>query len=49
MAVNENVNVKSKAFRQRMNSKFFKEVKAEVKRITWPSKDDIKKAIISSR
>ena len=28
-------------------SKFFREIKAEVKRITWPSKDDTKKALIA--
>lgn len=27
--------------------KFFREVKAEVKRITWPSKEDTKKAILA--
>lgn len=27
--------------------KFFREVKAEIKRITWPSKKDIKKATIA--
>ena len=27
--------------------KFFKEIKAEVKRITWPNKKDTKKAIIA--
>ena len=27
--------------------KFFSEVKAEIKRITWPSKDDTKKALIA--
>ena len=26
---------------------FFREVKAEVKRITWPSKNDTKKALIA--
>ena len=26
---------------------FFREVKAEVKRITWPSKEDTKKAILA--
>lgn len=26
---------------------FFREVKAEVKRITWPSKDETKKALIA--
>ncbi|MFR3911928.1 MAG: preprotein translocase subunit SecE [Clostridium paraputrificum] len=27
--------------------KFFREVKAEVKRITWPSKNETKKALIA--
>lgn len=27
--------------------KFFREVKAEVKRITWPSKENTKKAILA--
>ena len=27
--------------------KFFKEIKAEVKRITWPNKKDTKKSIIA--
>lgn len=43
MAVNGNVKQKSKD----KNSgiiQFFREVKAEVKRITWPSKKEIKKA-----
>lgn len=43
MAVNRNVKQKSKD----KNSgiiQFFREVKAEVKRITWPSKNEIKKA-----
>lgn len=26
---------------------FFREVKAEVKRITWPSKDETKKALVA--
>ena len=41
MAVKENVNIKSKASEKNNHFKFFKEMKAEVKRITWPSKDDI--------
>ena len=28
-------------------TKFFREVKAEVKRITWPSKEDTKKNLIA--
>ena len=43
MAVKENVNIKSKASEKNNHFKFFKEMKAEVKRITWPSKDDTKK------
>lgn len=47
MAVKENVNIKSKASEGNNRFKFFKEMKAEVKRITWPSKDDTKKALIA--
>ena len=47
MAVKENVNIKSKASEKNNHFKFFKEMKAEVKRITWPSKDDTKKALIA--
>lgn len=47
MAVRENVNIKSKASVKRDHFKFFKEMKAEVKRITWPSKEDTKKALIA--
>ena len=47
MAVKENVNIKSKASEKSNQFKFFKEMKAEVKRITWPSKDDTKKALIA--
>ena len=43
----ENVNIKSKASEKNNHFKFFKEMKAEVKRITWPSKDDTKKALIA--
>lgn len=46
MAVNGNVKVKGKSNQKGM-SKFFRELKAEVKRITWPSKIDIKKATIA--
>ena len=43
MAVNGNIKVKEKS-NQKGIVKFFKELKAEAKRITWPSKKDIKKA-----
>lgn len=46
MAVNGNVKVKEKSNENGI-VKFFKELKAEVKRITWPSKKDIKKATIA--
>ena len=49
MAIKENVNVNinTKTSEKRGVSKFFRELKAEVKRITWPSKDDTKKALIA--
>ena len=49
MAIKENVNVNinTKTSEKRGISKFFRELKAEVKRITWPSKDDTKKALIA--
>lgn len=41
-------NVKSKGTTQKGGViKFFREVKAEVKRITWPSKKETKKALIA--
>ncbi len=46
MAVNGNVKVIGKS-NQKGIVKFFKELKAEAKRITWPSKKDIKKATIA--
>ena len=46
MAVNGNLKVKGKS-NQKGIVKFFKELKAEAKRITWPSKKDIKKASIA--
>ena len=47
MAVKESVNIKSKASERKTHFKFFKEMKAEVKRITWPSKEDTKKALVA--
>lgn len=46
MPVNGNIKVKEKSNRKGI-VKFFKELKAEAKRITWPSKKDIKKASIA--
>jgi preprotein translocase subunit SecE len=46
MAVTGNVKVKEKPNRKGI-VKFFKELKAEVKRITWPSKQDAKKGTIA--
>lgn len=44
MAIKENT---KKISEKHSISKFFREIKAEVKRITWPSKDDTKKALIA--
>lgn len=49
MAIKENVNINTKTSEKRGLSKFFRELKAEVKRITWPSKDDTKKSVNCSR
>ena len=46
MAVKENVNLTKNSPKGGV-LKFFREVKAEVKRITWPSKNDTKKALIA--
>ena len=46
MAIKEGVKTKSKSEKNSI-TKFFREIKAEVKRITWPSKDDTKKALIA--
>ena len=46
MAIKENVNVK-RASEKKGLSKFFRELKAEVKRITWPSVNDTIKALIA--
>ena len=46
MSVNGSIKVKEKS-NQKGIVKFFKELKAEAKRITWPSKKDIKKASIA--
>ncbi|MBM6836787.1 preprotein translocase subunit SecE [Clostridium saudiense] len=46
MAIKEGVKTKSNSEKNSI-AKFFREIKAEVKRITWPSKDDTKKALIA--
>ena len=46
MAVNGNLKVKRKLNQKGIVS-FFKDLKAEAKRITWPSKKEIKKATIA--
>ena len=45
MAINGNV--KAKQPEKKEFFRFFRELKAEVKRITWPSKEDTKKALIA--
>ena len=47
MAVKENVKVAKNPSKKGGILKFFREVKAEVKRITWPSKNETKKALIA--
>jgi preprotein translocase subunit SecE len=46
MAVDRTVKVKEKSDQKGIVN-FFKDLKAEAKRITWPSKKDIKKATIA--
>ncbi|VYU14938.1 preprotein translocase subunit SecE [Clostridium tertium] len=47
MAVKENLKVAKSPSEKGGILKFFREVKAEVKRITWPSKNETKKALIA--
>lgn len=46
MAVNSSTKIQNTAKKSGI-FKFFREIKAEVKRITWPKKNDAKKAIIA--
>ncbi len=46
MAVNSSTKVQNTAKKGGV-FKFFREIKAEVKRITWPDRKDTKKAIIA--
>ena len=47
MAVKENVNLTKKTSGNGGLFNFFRGVKTEVKRITWPSKNETKKALIA--
>lgn len=47
MAVKKNVNLTKQSPNNGGLFKFFREVKAEIKRITWPSKNETKKALIA--
>lgn len=47
MAVKENAHLTKNSFKKDGGFRFFREVKAEVKKITWPSKNDTKKALIA--
>lgn len=47
MAVKENVNLTKNSSEKGGVFKFFREIKAEFKKITWPSKNDTKKALIA--
>lgn len=46
MAVNGKVHGTASR-KEAVATKFFREVKAEVKRITWPSKQELKKAFLA--
>ncbi len=46
MADNNNVKT-GKTVQKNSLFSFFREVKAEIKKITWPSKDETKKALIA--
>ena len=46
MSVKDNVKTE-KAVKSNGLVSFFKDVKAEVKKITWPSKDEAKKAFVA--
>ena len=46
MAVDKKVKVADKSAKNKL-VKFFNEIKAEVRRITWPTKKEVKKASIA--
>lgn len=47
MAIKQNANLNISSSQKGGISKFFREVKSEVNRISWPSKNDTKKALIA--
>ncbi|MEG2412674.1 MAG: preprotein translocase subunit SecE [Clostridium sp.] len=47
MAIKENTKLNTTSSQNGGIIKFFREVKSEVKRINWPSKNDTKKALIA--
>lgn len=47
MAVKEDVNLTKGSSSKGGIIKFFRELKTEIKKITWPSKNDTKKALIA--
>lgn len=47
MAIKENAKLNMAPSEKGGIIKFFREVKSEVKRISWPSKNDTKKALIA--
>ncbi len=47
MAIKENAKLNMASSQNGGIIKFFREVKSEVKRISWPSKNDTKKALIA--
>lgn len=47
MAIKKNVNLSKESPSNGGIFNFFRELKADVKRITWPSKDETKKALIA--
>lgn len=47
MAIKQNVKLNTSSSKKDGISKFFREVKSEVNRISWPSKNDTKKALIA--
>lgn len=47
MAVNGNIETKEKVGQKRDFTRYFRELKAEFNRITWPKKEDAKKALIA--
>lgn len=47
MAIKENAKLSKTSSKNGGTINFFREVKSEIKRISWPSKNDTKKALIA--